>query len=333
MTGNFYCVPSNCARVVYREYLPPVVRWRYSGEDWNEIKADNYTVNQPSGQCDTGYLLRGTFEGAYKISVYCRGNLEWYSNPRLPVPGAIIGFEERIISGLKKWVILYQRPGGSIQAYTNLIDIFYRTEFYNRTNCNSGGAWGWEGGFFSIDSIERADGQPDNCGDCVFTVYLDNQIVHQETRSECPEVEQLPCRLSDEIKQIQIQKLPFLERVEIVNESRDIIYLPPAGFPIIGDTVLPTECLHIYKTYITAPTGINDFVPLPGIYNPYEFIKEICSAPGCPPPEYQVICDCDNSCESCPDGTCAVLCDGHVCCYGDDGIAVKSIPLADYCGD
>jgi hypothetical protein len=43
--GNFHCVPSGCAEVVYQEYLPPVVRWRYPGEAWQEIVgADNYTT-------------------------------------------------------------------------------------------------------------------------------------------------------------------------------------------------------------------------------------------------------------------------------------------------
>ncbi len=34
--GNFHCIPESCGRVVYREYLPPVVRWRYPGEKWQE---------------------------------------------------------------------------------------------------------------------------------------------------------------------------------------------------------------------------------------------------------------------------------------------------------
>ena len=92
---------------------------------------------------------------------------------------------------------------------------------------------------------------------------------------------------------------------------------------------MPKECLDIYITVTTVPTDLNDFIPTPGVINPYNFIAQICSVPGCPPPEYQVICNCD--CESCPDGTCAVECDGQICCYDTDGIAIKSIAIDDYC--
>ncbi len=213
--GLFHCIESSCARVEYREYLPPVIRWRYPEEEWQEIEADDYQLEQlTNGQCDTGYNLRGRFEAAYKFD--CRGIWEWYSNPRIPVPGAIIGFEEREISGVKRWVILYSRPGQyTIETYTELIDTFYRTTFSNKTNCSGGGAAGWEGGFFSIDTIERADGQADDCTNCIFTITKKGEIVYKEIRPECPEVEQLPCRLSGITKVINIEKLPLLERVEL----------------------------------------------------------------------------------------------------------------------
>ncbi len=42
--GLFHCIESSCARVEYQEYLPPVVRWRYPGEEWQEIEADDYSI-------------------------------------------------------------------------------------------------------------------------------------------------------------------------------------------------------------------------------------------------------------------------------------------------
>ncbi|MEO0011711.1 MAG: hypothetical protein RLZZ535_100 [Cyanobacteriota bacterium] len=43
--GNWHCVPSSCAEVVYQEYLPPTIRWRYGNEAWQEIQgALNYST-------------------------------------------------------------------------------------------------------------------------------------------------------------------------------------------------------------------------------------------------------------------------------------------------
>ena len=44
--GNWHCIPSSCATVSYCEYLSPVVRWRYPGEEWQEIEGDDYLVSQ-----------------------------------------------------------------------------------------------------------------------------------------------------------------------------------------------------------------------------------------------------------------------------------------------
>jgi hypothetical protein len=334
--GNWHCVSSGCAKVVYREYEPPKIRWRYGSEPWQEIiGADDYSLAQPKGQCATGYLLTGRFEGAYE-NFGCRTIVNWYSNPRLPVPGVILGFEERVISGSKKWVILYQRPNQSTpQAYTNLIDIFYRTEFRNRTNCNTGGAFGWEGGFFSIDSIKRADNEPDNCGDCTFAVTKKGQTVYTETRTVCPEVEKIPCQLSTTEKQIEIEKLPYLERIEVVPFQYSAYKLPGVPTPIVEASKIPPECLNIYNNaiYVIPPSTPPSEYSLNPNSIPFDsFVAQICSSPSCPPPEYQVICDCNN-CQSCPDGTCPVECDGQVCCYGSDGVSVQAIALADYCGE
>ncbi len=138
--------------------------------------------------------------------------------------------------------------------------------------------------------------------------------------------------MSDEVKRFTIDKVPYTERIEVRDQSIDTVFVQPGNIPFIETTALPEECLNVYNTYTLAPPVLSEFVPIPGVINPYNFIRQICSAPGCPPPEYQVLCDsCD--CENCPPGTRAVTCNGVVCCYGSDGTSVKSIALADYCGD
>jgi hypothetical protein len=178
------------------------------------------------------------------------------------------------------------------------------------------------------------DGLPDNCGGCTLKIYKNQQIVYEETRDICPEVEELPCRLSDEIKEIKIEKAAYLERIEVRNQTINVGYAqsPLIEVPFLEIDSLPENCLNIYKTYTLAPPFLNDYVPLPGIFNPYEYIAQICSSPDCPPPEYQVICDCD--CIECPQGTCAVECEGQICCYDPTtGKAIAQIPIEEYCDE
>jgi len=166
---------------------------------------------------------------------------------------------------------------------------------------------------------------------CKFTIYKEGEIIYQEIRDDCPEVEQTDCRLSDIQRQITIEKEAYLQRVEIRNQNIDLIFVSPLEVPLLDVSQLPNNCLNIYNTYTLAPPILSNFVPLPGAINPYQFIQQIASASGCPPPEYEVICDCD--CQNCPDGTCAKECDDHICCYDTStGQAVLEIPLDQYCG-
>lgn len=174
--------------------------------------------------------------------------------------------------------------------------------------------------------VVRADGQPDNCGGCKLTIALNGQTVHEETRDTCPDVEKLPCRLSEKRKEIKILKKPWVEGIEVINFARGISILRN-GLPISFSSEIPKHCLNIYNTNVSG-----SIIPLPNIYLEFDHIDQICSVPACPPPEYQVICDCD--CRECPPNTCAVACDGYICCYDTStGFSVESIPSAEYCGE
>jgi hypothetical protein len=306
--GNWHCVPSGCAEVVYKEYLPPSVRWKYPGEAWQEIiGANNYSVenivpNFTGGQCEKEYHVYCKWDGQRKVGVYLLG---------------------KIVS-----IKCYVEPA----AFH--LNRYFKIEAKNDknqtvTNHNIGGV----PSSAASSEIVPALGI-DDCGNkpskCIFKVFKNGNIVHEETRSICPEVQQLPCRLSDVIKTIDIEKLPYLERVEVRNQSIEPIYLPPANVPLLDVKSLPSECLNIYNTYVLAPPFLSNYVPLPGIVNPYQYIAQICSSPGCLPPEYQVICDCE--CQSCPDGTHPIACGDAVCCYDSNGKSILEIPQSDYCG-
>ncbi len=107
--------------------------------------------------------------------------------------------------------------------------------------------------------------------------------------------------------------------------------LPGNPAPIVQIDPIPSNCLNVYNNAIFVIPPPIDALKDPDAVPFDSFVDQICSAPGCPPPEYQVLCDsCD--CENCPPGTRAVTCNGVVCCYGSDGKAVKEIAPEDYCG-
>ena len=333
--GNFHCIPSSCGTVIYREYLPPVVRWRYPGEDWQEIEGDDYTVEQKKGQCYAIYKVTGeytrqslNFSGVSECGI----TYGWYI--KRDIPGKIINIEFHpeypviFFDTVDKNNIQRPRLGYQMQAILpngtigGPIPVVFQ-------ECNDSFK-GYAGNNFRVTDISRVDGGADNCGDCIFTITNNSQIIHQETRDTCPEVEKLPCRLSDVTKKIKIEKIPYLERIEVRSEGIDYISLLP---PILQGYDIPEECLNIYLTYTLAPPIISEYKPIPGVTNPYQFIQQICSVPGCPPPKYEVICDC-NDCESCPENTCVVECEGNICCYDKvTGKSIKSIPIDNYCGD
>ena len=309
--GNFHCIPEACGRVVYREYLPSVVRWRYPGENWQEIEGDDYSIDELPAQCC----------GTWDITVYysvpgCNGT-QAYSGAgvkRIPY-GTYQRLEYRTDNPFARTsiqLVYYD----CVQNKEKALFVWSSTGKSSVIpNCGDSEAiHDMPGSTYQIVDAVRVDGSDEGCTKCKFVIYKNQQIVHSETREECPEVEILPCRLSSEVKQIKIEKLIYYQGIEVVNFARDTIFT----------VSIPSNCLNIYVTNLQP-----SIIPLPDVYSDYIFVAQICSNIGCPPPEYNVICDCE--CESCPDGTCPVECGAHICCYEASGVAVKSIPIENYC--
>lgn len=329
--GNSHCISSSCATVHYRKYEPPKIRWRYENEPWQEIiGADNYSLEQPKGQCCdliyrvevTTYLVRFDRNPSYtpvKFSYIREGTN--YASPPI-IYGRVLGLEynntQKRINGVSRTFFINWMSCSGVQRNSQI--------------SSNSDITGWDDSRTSITSITVVGSRLDNCGGCVFKVLKNEQTVYTETRAVCPEVQKIPCQLSTVNKQIEIKKLPFLEKVEVVPYQYSAYKLPGIGAPINQADPIPSQCLNVYNNAIYVIPPDPDAVKYPNAEPFNSFIAQICSASGCPPPEYEVICDCI-TCESCPNGTCPVECDGQICCYDTaTGKAVQTIALANYCG-
>jgi len=329
--GNFHCIDSGCARVVYQVYEPPVICWRYGDEQWNEIRGDSYTVEQIDDLSqNTGYVLVSR-EAEIRNGLFVKWKAE-----HTP------GFGESYYNGISSWRLRFNFDGATFyngaNRYTryNSSDPYYGSPrqvsiwlevidgdgvLHEKFKGSTFGYWGVR--MTPFNPNERSP-------KCLFKIFQGDSVVYQELREDCPEVEELPCRLSETINEITINKIPYLQRIEVRDQSIDTIYVSPLNAPLIKTSSLPDNCLNIYNTYTLAPPILSEYVPIPGAINPYQFINQICSSEDCPPPKYEVICDCD--CRACPPNSCASECGDRVCCNDETtGILVDSIPIEEYC--
>jgi hypothetical protein len=340
--GNWHCVTSDCATVHYLDYEGGKIRWRYGSEPWQEIQGDDYSVKRETGKCyDVSYRIGGQALEMPRPSFGkpCKNPTQWqlannflgkivsisfYLATKRPIQAYVT---TESINGIRasSWHYLYWTIGqlSGTSAY-----------MYYAPTCDESNH------VFAVSGVnnwqaKRVDNQLDNCGDCTLEVLKNGQVVYTETRAVCPEVEKIPCQLSTVNKQIEIEKLPYLDRVEVVDYAYDVrlgllVDIGNYGLLLQKKPILP-ECLNIYNNSITStiPTDFGNVANTPE--NGYRQIAQICSAPGCPPPEYQVICDCNN-CESCPGDTCPVECGEQICCYNDYGVSIKEISSSNYCG-
>ena len=343
--GNFYCIPNGCARVVFRRYESGGgIRYRYPGEDWVYVDGDDYTVSSNSSRIQIVYKAVVKFVYRFWNGDSNGGNdyADYFAARNATL---VIKEEERKIIGepfltfnngrLTMWgytgsyELEYETVTGNILPiyFNSPLDLNRRKLGFDPTQYRYGAVLL---DTVTLDSFTLFADYSSEQTNCILRVFKNGVNVLTKESNECPEVELLDdaCQLSQTHEQITIEKLSYIEKVEVT----DYGYLSPIGVTTNTPTTypIPNSCLNIYKSwvYTPTPTDIVDY----GAYtvSNIEYIAQICSPSGCPAPEYQVICDCD--CESCPNGTCAIECDGHICCVDPQtGIGVTSIPIENYC--
>ncbi len=327
--------------MVYQEYEPPKIRYRYPGEDWQELIADNYELEQPFVP-GAEQLHRNVIKAkAICISrfppinslpaIYEAGELFDVIVPATLVNRGAVASECSSNGDLTYWRVNYNYTSigsGNVCNRLPTVGIFRWAEDTSKTISTQYSTTIAPGASKIINfQIERDESYaPLTCNNsnCFFKVYYQGELIYEEDRVDCPEVEIIPCKLSEEYKEIDIDKIPYLERVEVTEYAYQNF-----GFGVYQGNI-PVECLNIYKNTTATIIPISDIIPVStnSPQSAYGFIGQICSYPGCPPPKYDVVCQ---DCELCPEETCPVQCGDKICCYDQDGVAVKEIALEDYC--
>lgn len=362
----FNCIPNDCARVVWQKYEKGSgLRYRYSGEDWVYINGEDYSIDESKTLPHDFYRIYATATiqrkaraGYYAdrqheiYNIYQCGDqaelratanvagiiLDYYFNPSVEEQSVILNVL-RNFNGYQVTQEVYfdyiDSNGNKINnspAYLSGCETIPETDnqTLNRIGISTPS---------SLRFVNSNNQEIEPTFQCIFTVFKNNEIIHAETREECPEVEILEsgCKLSDKHEEIVIEKFSYLERVDVVDKYYQVYtgLINPGeyGLFVVAQDI-PDNCLNIYNLSVSTIVPIGS-IPFSLTNTPqkefeYKLIAQICSDPDCPAPKFKVICDCD--CQPCPDGTCAIICDDHVCCNDPTtGKNITSIPIDEYC--
>jgi hypothetical protein len=321
------------------------IRYRYPSENWQEIIADNWTI-QPQTITQT--------QSFSWYSIHAQGVIKDrfpYVPPEQPIiysPGQIVTC--RVQSSY---------PGEITNVWFDNSQSNWRIHFnYNQPNSNGtctslpifttmvtnssparvakvGSSTSVNPGFLQFISyqlIEDTSKTPIVCkkstNQCTFTAFCDSQIVHQEIRSTCPEVQNLGCFLdSSKQKTVEVELNPF-----------DILYISTGTGGIIGTVFanflnalslalqnipFATSLLQTIEEFLKNNPPECTLITVVRNLSNVETIDQICSSCNCQPPYAFTVCF---SKEDCPLDTCKVDCGTHYCCYNEQGISIKSLP-------
>lgn len=171
----------------------PTIEWQYTGEDKQRIiGADNYTVGIQPAQCPVAYNIVTRFQPG--INKPWREYIARSQDFRPPFTNFNFivdrGNAQPFAQGFPG-LSVFRASSTAGFSWNNLFKFTCTNRFGQRINTS---VLAGDGGYLNDTQtmefirFERADGLPDNCGDCVFTVTKNNQVVYTRTKSPCPTV-------------------------------------------------------------------------------------------------------------------------------------------------
>ena len=338
--SSSYCKDAGKAVINYRPYISDKIRYRYKNEDWQVIEADDFTLEQTSVNDETHFpryfiTFEATVNGRFPktgepvifkdgqtirgISTTSHGNIEFLNteivnreyrlncryllHSRRSKPNT---FEDTTCYYYEYGLLLRCAEPENNQTITTSVSDNFAVAGTNLRN---------------FGYLEDTNNPPLICyskvNKCVFTATRCGEIVHQETREECPEIEQIDQTESglNEEKSITVNSIPKDYYIEVNSFA---YFINNGTSKSVSKISIPPHCLNIYKV---DGTFFNPAAKSNNSEHPLQLIAQVCSAKYCPPPQVDVICLPP---DKCPPGTCEVQCGARTCCYDNNGISVFS---------
>jgi hypothetical protein len=284
-------------------YEPPRVKFRYGNESWQVISpANNYTITpiydstkyysvtyaayQYNGICDFSSI-----NNIIQNTRYCKGDF------RLEVAS------DEFYSNYGYGIRTYRLWQGEGFGYTYQVAIPNGSTYWIYQGCRN-----WDSNYLYNANSNTAPWLVsvvpiDHTINYRFTVYNNDQPVHEEIRDIQPEAEILPesCKYFNEDKR-------YVRDYYNYNKSSYMDLVVQGNKAWVNAYILDINREFSY--------------PINLYYGESE-----CDLPP------KIDTECVPECLKCPSGTCAIPCGDVICCYNNDGISVLSIPKERYCNE
>lgn len=329
-----------------------LIRYRYPGEDWQIIEGDNYTLENTPANSETfisRYFIE--FEATVNSRFPPQSTAPAKYNSGDTIRGKINTSYHGIVANSitpnnssSNWKINFDYVQSSsfkntgryeeTSCYTRNIEVFIRgneTDYKNsfRTSFSTVSNIGVTD-LRNFRLIEDTSGQPLICRTirpkCVFKIYQCENLIHEETREECPEIEFFDC----------IPDPQNTTTIETELNSGELLFLVSGtgGTLTILETLILEQVGLLYGSFFGSNWQIPLFVEANqnfeecllilklSNFETLTTIGQICSGCNCLPPEYEIDCKA----KGCPSNTaCEIDCGDYICCYDENGINLETI--------
>lgn len=293
---------------------PKKIRYRYPGENWQEIAGESYYFIKEFQSPNLPITDTGLYEIINPIAVYRRTNpitgfVRENARYILDIPHLLIRGPLNLIwvsgdHGGNKQIVLFgqKKPGEQTEIYY-LITAEPQDFFPNKP---AGNTHTFKSFTYNLALIQEDPDNPPPIKKCTFKVFnIFDQEILSITRDECPEVAVIPerCYFKPENERL-IAKVfqSFLD--------------PPLRIEYQGN------CATVWK----------DAWPIN--YFPLMIYKECTDNPNCPPPRIRLDNKkCKEECQQCPIGTAVkvLLRGGNIACVDVFGCIIKEIKFKPGC--
>lgn len=283
---------------------PKKIRYRYPGENWQEIAGDRYTLGSIPKYPLTSYVSDWLiYDVTYTLEALRCSDDKFLGIGTVTFPNRVV--TARQIEELIPHSPMGSRTGGNITTR-------YRIKLLNVSSLTTVTSNQWPSLLrnnacnryltFNYKIKDLKNNQDAPLTQCVFKVFnIFNQEILSITRDDCPEVIVVP------------------ERCYYKAENERLVRKVDVGTFQNLRTEYNGNCATVW---LDAP-------PLPFATEMY---KECSDNPNCPPPKIRFDKKCEEKCEQCPPGTAIkVLLGGNIACVDSVGCVLKTVKYKPGC--